>query len=80
MVVSDDKPVREEQQGNLNEPLQFYSGKDPLLFEVVVNTVSSKNTRSAAICQRPRARRLRLLFHNRGVGREHQVCWYRTRR
>jgi hypothetical protein len=27
----------------LDEPLQFYSGKDPLLFEIVVNAVNSKN-------------------------------------
>ncbi|HEY1211091.1 MAG TPA: hypothetical protein VGE85_17125 [Terracidiphilus sp.] len=41
-VVSDDKPVPKNNKG-INEPLQFYSGKDPQLFEVVVNTVSSKN-------------------------------------
>ena len=41
-VVSDDKPVAKNNKG-LNEPLQFYSGKDPLLFEVVVNAVNSKN-------------------------------------
>jgi myosin heavy subunit len=41
-VVSDDKPVSKNNKG-VNEPLQFYSGKDPLLFEVVVNTVNSKN-------------------------------------
>ncbi len=42
MVVSDDKPVPKKDR-NLNEPLQFYSGKDPQLFEVVVNTINSKN-------------------------------------
>jgi hypothetical protein len=41
-VVSDDKPVPKNNKG-VNEPLQFYSGKDPQLFEVVVNTVNSKN-------------------------------------
>jgi hypothetical protein len=41
-VVSDDKPVPKNNKG-VNEPLQFYSGKDPLLFEVVVNAVNSKN-------------------------------------
>jgi hypothetical protein len=41
-VVSDDKPVPKNNKG-VNEPLQFYSGKDPQLFEVVVNTISSKN-------------------------------------
>ena len=28
---------------NVNEPLQFYSGKDPMLFEVVVNSINNKN-------------------------------------
>jgi hypothetical protein len=28
----------------VNEPLQFYAGKDPALYEIVVNNVSSKNT------------------------------------
>jgi hypothetical protein len=41
-VVSDDKPVPKNNKG-LNEPLQFYSGKEPLLFEIVVNAVNSKN-------------------------------------
>jgi hypothetical protein len=27
----------------VNEPLQFYSGKEPMLFEIVVNTIGSKN-------------------------------------
>ncbi len=42
-VYSDDK-VYDKKDKSLNEPLQFYSGKDPLLFEIVVNTVSAKNT------------------------------------
>ena len=42
MVVSDDKPVPKNNKG-VDEPLQFYSGKDPQLFEVVVNTINSKN-------------------------------------
>jgi myosin heavy subunit len=42
MVVSDDKPVPKNNKG-VNEPLQFYSGKNPQLFEVVVNAVTSKN-------------------------------------
>ena len=42
MVVSDDKPVPKNYKG-VDEPLQFYSGKDPQLFEVVVNTINSKN-------------------------------------
>ena len=41
-VISDDKHVPKINKG-VNEPLQFYSGKDPQLFEVVVNTVNSKN-------------------------------------
>jgi hypothetical protein len=41
-VVSDDKSVPKNNKG-VDEPLQFYSGKDPQLFEVVVNTVNSKN-------------------------------------
>jgi len=42
VVISDDKPVQKNSKG-VNEPLQFYSGKTPLLFEVVVNSVDSKN-------------------------------------
>jgi len=42
MVYADDKQY-EKKDRNLNEPLQFYSGKDPMLFEIVVNTVGAKN-------------------------------------
>jgi septal ring factor EnvC (AmiA/AmiB activator) len=42
-VYSDDK-VSEKKDKSLNEPLQFYSGKEPMLFEIVVNNVSAKNT------------------------------------
>ena len=42
VVYSDDKAVQKKDRG-LDEPLQFYSGKDPMLFEVVVNTIKSKN-------------------------------------
>ncbi len=42
-VYSDDKTY-EKKDRNLNEPLQFYSGKDPMLFEIVINSVSGKNT------------------------------------
>jgi hypothetical protein len=42
VVFADDKQY-EKKDRNVNEPLQFYSGKDPLLFEIVVNTVNSKN-------------------------------------
>jgi DNA anti-recombination protein RmuC len=41
-VYADDKTY-EKKDRNVNEPLQFYSGKDPALFEIVVNTISSKN-------------------------------------
>jgi chromosome segregation ATPase len=43
MVYADDKQY-EKKDKNLNEPLQFYAGKDPALFEIVVNSVSAKNT------------------------------------
>jgi hypothetical protein len=43
VVYADDKEY-EKKDKNLNEPLQFYAGKDPLLFEIVVNSVSAKNT------------------------------------
>ena len=42
-VFSDDKQY-EKRDKSLNEPLQFFSGKDPMLFEIVVNNVSAKNT------------------------------------
>ena len=42
MVVSDDKPVPKNNKG-VDEPLQFYSGNDPQLFEGVVNSINSKN-------------------------------------
>jgi DNA anti-recombination protein RmuC len=42
-VFSDDKSY-EKKDRNLNEPLQFYGGKDPALYEIVVNSVSAKNT------------------------------------
>jgi hypothetical protein len=42
VVYADDKAVQKPNRG-LDEPLQFYSGKDPALFEVVVNSINSKN-------------------------------------
>jgi len=42
VVYSDDKAVPKPNRG-LDEPLQFYSGKQPALFEVVVNNINSKN-------------------------------------
>ena len=41
-VSSDDRTV-EKKDRNLDEPIQFYSGKSPVLFEVVVNGIT-KNT------------------------------------
>ncbi len=41
-VFADDK-VYEKKDRNVNEPLQFYSGKEPVLFEIVVNNLNSKN-------------------------------------
>ncbi len=42
VVYSDDKRY-EKKDRNINEPLQFYSGKDPGLYEIVVNTINNKN-------------------------------------
>lgn len=41
-VYADDRSY-EKKDRNVNEPLQFYSGKDPALYEIVVNTISTKN-------------------------------------
>ncbi len=41
-IYADDKTY-EKKDRNANEPLQFYSGKEPALFEIVVNNISSKN-------------------------------------
>jgi DNA anti-recombination protein RmuC len=41
-IYADDKTY-EKKDRNVNEPLQFYSGKDPELYEIVVNTISGKN-------------------------------------
>ena len=37
-VSADDKIIEKKDKG-LNEPVQFYTGKDPALFELVVNTI-----------------------------------------
>lgn len=42
-VFADDKQY-DKKDRNVNEPLQFYAGKDPALYEIVVNNVTSKNT------------------------------------
>ena len=36
-VSADDRTI-EKKDRNLNEPIQFYSGKSPMLYEIVVNT------------------------------------------
>ena len=41
-ILSDDKTY-EKKDRNVNEPLQFYSGKNPALFEIVVNSISAKS-------------------------------------
>ncbi|MGH9606406.1 MAG: hypothetical protein ACRD3N_11995 [Terracidiphilus sp.] len=41
-VYADDKRY-EKKDRNLNEPLQFYSGRQPMLYEIVVNNIKSKN-------------------------------------
>ncbi len=41
-VFADDRRY-EKKNRNVNEPLQFYSGKTPELYEIVVNTINSKN-------------------------------------
>jgi len=38
-VSSDDKNI-EKKDKNLDEPVQFYSGKTPMLFEIVVNSIN----------------------------------------
>jgi hypothetical protein len=38
-VSSDDKNI-EKKDKNLDEPIQFYSGKNPALFEIVVNNIA----------------------------------------
>jgi DNA anti-recombination protein RmuC len=43
VVYADDRSY-EKKDRNVDEPLQFYSGKDPALYEIVVNTIGSKNT------------------------------------
>jgi chromosome segregation ATPase len=42
VVYADDIKV-EKKDKNINEPLQFYTGKDRMLYELVVNSIGSKN-------------------------------------
>ena len=39
VVSADDKQIEKKDKGT-NEPVQFYTGKDNMLFELVVNTVN----------------------------------------
>lgn len=41
VIFADDKQY-EKKNRNVNEPLQFYSGKEPQLYEIVINSVNSK--------------------------------------
>ncbi len=41
-VFADDRRY-EKKDRNVDEPLQFYSGKEPALYEIVVNNIGSKN-------------------------------------
>jgi len=43
MNVSSDDKLIEKKDKNLDEPVQFYTGKDPVLYELVVNNIG-KNT------------------------------------
>jgi len=43
MVVSSDDRNIEKKDKSLDEPVQFYSGKDQMLFEVVVNSISKNS-------------------------------------
>ena len=49
-----------------NEPLQFYTGKDPMLYEIVVNSISAKNEISGYIST-PKRRTLFRLPSNRDI-------------
>jgi len=42
VVFADDRSY-EKKDRNVDEPLQFYSGKDPALYEIVVNNIPSKH-------------------------------------
>ncbi len=53
IIYSDDKQY-EKKDRNLNEPLQFYAGKDPLLFEIVVNSVGGKNAQISGYLTTPK--------------------------
>ncbi len=54
VVYSDDKEY-EKKDRSLNEPLQFYSGKDPALFEIVVNSVGGRNSTITGYLSTPKS-------------------------
>jgi len=54
VVYSDDKQY-EKKDRSLNEPLQFYSGKEPMLFEIVVNSVGGKNQSVSGYLSSPKS-------------------------
>jgi DNA anti-recombination protein RmuC len=47
-IYADDKKY-EKKDRNVNEPLQFYTGKDPMLYEIVINNIGAKNQISGYI-------------------------------
>jgi hypothetical protein len=42
VIYADDRSY-EKKDRNVDEPLQFYAGKDPALYEIVVNSIGGKN-------------------------------------
>jgi DNA anti-recombination protein RmuC len=54
LVVFSDDNQYEKKDRNLNEPLQFYSGKDPALYEIVVNSVGGKNNQISGYLSVPK--------------------------
>jgi hypothetical protein len=44
VVIADDKQIEKKDKGT-NEPVQFYTGKDNLLFELVVNNVDKNQVK-----------------------------------
>ena len=55
LVVDSDDKQYEKKDRSLNEPLQFYSGKDPALFEIVVNSVGVKNQSVSGYLSAPKS-------------------------
>ena len=55
VVYADDRSY-EKKDRNVDEPMQFYSGKDPALYEIVVNQHRLRRTRFRVIFQPRRVR------------------------